>query len=206
MAPKTLLLLLCAVASAGCADRNRSAAVERMGVVIREQQQADVACVRALSTSDKPDLVVRGCLDERALRLERYAGLLTMVTNPGAEVPAFPALPAVVDAASIYKDGLEVFKEKGCAKCHTIDGTRLVGGSLRGLLGTTLTHTDESSAVVDDAYVLEAILQPQRRVTKGFLPVMPPYEGRIKAADVALLLSWMRSLDAQPPTPTTPSP
>lgn len=186
----------------GCADRNRAAALQRMQVVADEQRLADLAATLAVSSSDKPDLVVRGFLDERALRLERFAGLLTMVPSPlPGEVPAFPAVPAVVDAASIYKDGLEVFKDKGCAKCHTIDGTRLVGGSMRGLLGTTITHTDESTAVVDDAYVLEAILQPQRRVTKGFLPVMPAYEGKMKPADVALLLRWMRSLDAPPAGP-----
>ena len=170
-----------------------------MQVVVDEQRVADLACSLALKASDKPDLVVRGCLDRRALQRERFDGLLTMVEHPGVgEVPAFPSVPADVDAASIYKDGLEVFKDKGCAKCHTADGTRLVGASMRGLLGSTITHTDESRAVVDDAYVLEAILQPQRRITKGSLPVMPSYKGKIKPADVDLLVRWMRSLDAPP--------
>jgi cytochrome c oxidase subunit 2 len=167
-----------------------------MEVVIHEQRVADLACTLALSSSDKPDLVVRGFLDERALRLDRFNGLLTMVPRPSpGEVPAFPAVPDVVDATSIYKDGLEVFKDKGCARCHTADGTRLVGGSMKGLLGSTITHTDESQAVVDAAYVREALFDPQKRVTKGFLPVMPSYAGKMKAADVDLLLIWMRSLD-----------
>ncbi len=187
-----------------CEDRNRHAALQRMEVVIEEQRAADRACVAALTASDKPDLVVRGCLDERALRRERFDGLLTMVLSPRpGEVPPFPPIPDAIDGTSIYKDGFELFKDKGCAKCHTVDGTRLVGGSLRGLLGSTLTHTDDSSALVDDAYVREAILFPQRRVTKGYLPVMPSYQGRIKDADIALLLGWMRQLDrgSAPPAP-----
>ena len=196
-----VVTLLCGGLLIACPDRNRGAAVQRMQVVIDEQRAADKACVTALSSSDKPDLVVRGCLDERAVRLERFAGLLTMVPDAKVgEVPQFPPIPTAVDAASAYKDGLEVFKDKGCAKCHTVDGTRLVGGSLRGLLGSTISHTDGTIAVVDDAYVREAILQPERRVTRGFVPVMPSYQGRIKPADVDLLLVWMKSLDS-PPAP-----
>lgn len=185
---------------AGCSDRTRLAALQRLQLVADEQRAADRAGTAALGTSDKPDLVLRGWLDERALRIERFTALLTMVPEPKPdEVPLFPAVPPLMDSTSGYKDGFEVFKDKGCARCHTIDGTRLVGGSMRGLLGSTIMHTDESTAVVDEAYVFEAVLRPGLRVTKGYVPVMPSYESRIKTADLVLLLAWLRTLDTPKP-------
>ena len=59
--------------------------------------------------------------------------------------------------------------------CHTVDGSASVGPTWKGLFGKTETMTDDSTAVVDEAYLREAIINPNATVVAGFSPIMPPY-------------------------------
>lgn len=66
-----------------------------------------------------------------------------------------------------------LFKTKGCNACHTIDGNRLVGPSMKGLWGKT-EDTSAGPTVVDDAYFKESLLQPMAKIVTGYPPAMPP--------------------------------
>ncbi len=73
--------------------------------------------------------------------------------------------------------GTQLYQEKGCMACHSIDGTPRVGPTLKGLFGKTVTvMTDgkERNITADEAYLRKSILEPNADVVKGFPPVMPP--------------------------------
>lgn len=204
------LAIVLAIALAGCRDRHREAALERLGVVVAEQAAADAACTQNIA-APRPDPkqpersvvqaradVAFDCREKRQLQLERYQGLLTMVPNPApGEIPPFPAVPAAVDAAPDDGDGHRLFVKHKCATCHSIDGSAGVGDSMRGLYGTTVRHTDGSSAVVDDAYLRESIVRPDAKLIAGQVPTMPSYAGKLNDATVDVLVSYIRSLSAR---------
>jgi len=187
-----------AVAFAGlasCTDRTREAAHDRIRLVIAEQVARDAECVRRLQTDPSPADVAFDCNEKRAMQLERYTGLVTMIREPKpGEIPPFPSVPAEITAAPKDGDGRRLFFTQKCSVCHSLDGTALVGQSMKGLYGSTITHTDGSTALVDDAYLREAILQPGTRVTRGFVPTMPVYEGKLNTATVDVIIGFIKGL------------
>ena len=73
-------------------------------------------------------------------------------------------------------DGAKLAKEKGCLACHSLDGSRGVGPSFKGLYQRRVTVRQNGmrlTVTVDDAYLRESIRQPGAKVVEGFQPVMP---------------------------------
>lgn len=68
--------------------------------------------------------------------------------------------------------GSQLYVAKGCNACHSLDGTRVVGPSFKGLFGGT-RNTSAGDVVADAAYVAESIKEPTAKVVTGFPPVMP---------------------------------
>ena len=72
--------------------------------------------------------------------------------------------------------GEALLEGKGCLGCHSTDGTRKIGPTLKGLYRskvTVLTNGKERTIVADDAYLRRSILDPGADVVKGYQPVMP---------------------------------
>lgn len=72
--------------------------------------------------------------------------------------------------AALVKKGKEVFSN--CMACHSTDGSRRVGPSLKGLFARTTEFVNGHSQKVDEAYVRKSILNPNNDVVKGFAPIM----------------------------------
>ena len=51
-----------------------------------------------------------------------------------------------------------------------------------------------STAAVDDAYIQDSILEPNKQVVAGYRPIMPSYAGVISDADLAQLVAYIKSL------------
>ena len=198
------IALVVALALSGCVDRNRQAAIERMQLVVDEQHAKDAECATKLAAA--VDVKVRAdvafdCKEKRAAQLERYKGLLTMVLHPSSEehIAAFPDETQAIKDAPIDGDGKRLFMTRQCIVCHSIDGTALVGGSAAGLYGSEVVHTDGSVAVVDDAYLREAILTPNLRVTKGYVPTMPEYGKQFNTATADVIIEYIKTLNSVSP-------
>lgn len=89
-----------------------------------------------------------------------------------ANVSDEPA-PGVVVATVGAERGAGLYKSKGCNACHSLDGSKVVGPSFKGLWGAT-EQTDKGPVVVDEAYLKESILNPTAKIVTGFPPAMPP--------------------------------
>jgi cytochrome c oxidase subunit 2 len=91
--------------------------------------------------------------------------------------------------------GLDLYTSKGCVACHSLDGTVKVGPSWKGLWGSTLKHTDGSTAQFDDNYVRESLMQPQKEIVAGFQgAVMPSFQGQIKEEEINDIIEYMKTL------------
>ena len=72
--------------------------------------------------------------------------------------------------------GPQLFQEKGCYACHSIDGTPSVGPTLKGLFGKTVVVLEdgkERNIVADEVYLRKSLLEPNAHVVKGYPPIMP---------------------------------
>ncbi len=69
--------------------------------------------------------------------------------------------------------GAQLYKTKTCSGCHSIDGTRLVGPSFKGLWGRTEEFEQGGSLTADLAYFIESVKQPNAKTVKTYPPVMP---------------------------------
>lgn len=91
--------------------------------------------------------------------------------------------------------GLVLMKNKGCVACHSLDGSRIVGPSFKGIYGTdvtVLTDGKERTLRVDDDYVRRSILQPSADIVKGYPPSMPPQQ--VTDDDVKDITEYIKSL------------
>jgi len=81
-----------------------------------------------------------------------------------------------IEASKGKPRGPQLYQEKGCVACHSIDGTPRVGPTLKGLFGknvTVMADGKERSITADEAYLRKSILEPNADVVKGFPPIMP---------------------------------
>ena len=53
---------------------------------------------------------------------------------------------------------------------------------------------DGSEILVDENYIRESILKPQAKITLGFDPVMPTYQGLLKDRQIDALIAYIKSI------------
>ena len=91
--------------------------------------------------------------------------------------------------------GVQLFEEKGCKACHSVDGTPLLGPTLKGLFGktiTVLTEGKERQIKADEDYLRKSILEPSADVAKGYPPIMPPQQ--IAENEVDEIVNYLKEL------------
>jgi cytochrome c2 len=100
----------------------------------------------------------------------------------------------LIGANPAVKRGKRLYTTLLCATCHTTNGARLIGPSLLNVVDREETFEDGTKAVAGEAYLRESILEPQKRVVKGFPPVMPVMKGKLTNAELDDLLAYLRFL------------
>ncbi len=61
----------------------------------------------------------------------------------------------------------------GCNSCHSLDGSRVVGPSWLGLLGSERQFEDGTSAIANEEYIRNSILYPAQEIVQGYPNAMP---------------------------------
>jgi len=101
-----------------------------------------------------------------------------------------------VDPGGAVLEGAELFQANGCNACHSLEGDRKIGPSLRGVFGTDAELNDGSTVLIDEAYLVESILQPDAKRVAGYdEAAMPNYEDLVSAEDARALAEYIKSLE-----------
>lgn len=94
--------------------------------------------------------------------------------------------------------GVSVLRKYGCNACHTIDGSKLVGPSYKGILGsmrTVITDGKEREVFGDEEYIRRSIYEPNADVVKGYdQGLMLSYKDQITEEELQHLIEYFKSL------------
>lgn len=118
-------------------------------------------------------------LGEYTVRCAELCGLNHAYMNSPVRVVSQAEFDAWVASQTAVSDdpvarGQKFAQQFGCLACHSTDGTRLVGPTWQGLFDNEVKLADGSTVLADDAYLLEAIVNPGAKVHEGYPNIMPP--------------------------------
>ena len=111
-----------------------------------------------------------------------------------ATQPTFAETQSIKIAAtrSPIEQGEQIAESQGCMGCHSVDGAPGVGPTWKGLAGRTESLADGSTVVIDDAYLIESIVQPNATIVAGYPAIMPAYQ--LDEAQLSALVAYLNSL------------
>lgn len=105
----------------------------------------------------------------------------------GAAVAAASDLPPA-------ERGKNIYTQKGCNACHSVDGSSGVGPTFKGIYGRVEEMESGETITVDENYLRESILEPQAKLVKGYQPVMPSFKGILSDDEITSVIEYIKSL------------
>ena len=90
--------------------------------------------------------------------------------------------------------GEKLYVKNACNTCHSIDGSRVVGPTWKGLYGAKRPLVDGSEVVADDNYLIKSIVEPMVHVVKGYPAVMPSYSGLLKDREITAIIEYIKTV------------
>ena len=106
---------------------------------------------------------------------------------------------------SMVASGADLFQSLACVTCHRAGAGRVVRGpALEGLYGNPVKLADGQTVIADDDYVRESILNPTAKITAGWEPVMPTFQGQVTEEQLTQLIAYVQSLGAAQTTGAAP--
>jgi cytochrome c oxidase subunit II len=94
---------------------------------------------------------------------------------------------------TLAAQGKRLYVELGCSGCHGGSGT-VRAPILDRLYGKPVPLSDGTITVADEAYLRDSILKPRAKITAGYQPLMPSYEGKIGEDELIALVAYLKSL------------
>jgi cytochrome c oxidase subunit II len=95
-------------------------------------------------------------------------------------------------------NGLEIIRRNACTSCHSLDGSKIVGPSFKGLFESkhfVMEENKEKEITADTAYIRSSILNPDKEVVKGFNKgMMRSYQGTVSEEDIRNIIEYMKTL------------
>lgn len=123
---------------------------------------------------------------------ERHSKMLSLVKAiPAAEFDSWLG----VDAGPAT--GEQLLTIKGCTACHSLDGSKVVGPSFKGVFGRTenvVTDGVTREIVVDEEYIRKSMLEPKADIVEGYPDVMPPQGALVKPAEMDAIIEVLKGL------------
>jgi len=93
-----------------------------------------------------------------------------------------------------YEVGEALYAGRGCATCHSIDGSRKIGPTFQNLFGRQRVFSNADPEVADEDYLRESILNPGVKVVESYDDQMPSYQGQLTEKEVRALIEYIKFL------------
>jgi cytochrome c oxidase subunit 2 len=115
------------------------------------------------------------------------------VANGGNSVPTMTMEQA---GAKLYGGKL------ACNICHGGQSNPRAP-SLYGIFGKPRQLADGTSRVANEEYLRESILRPHNRLTAGYGPTMPAYEGQVDEREILNIIAFIKSMGTPQSVPAS---
>jgi cytochrome c oxidase subunit 2 len=117
-----------------------------------------------------------------------YTGESKEVVKPGANN---------VKKKQTKPDAAKLLELKGCLACHSVDGSAKIGPTFKGAFGkkeTVILNGKELEIVVDEAFIRETLLEPEKKRVNGFPPIMPSQKGLLTDKEIDVIINHLKTL------------
>lgn len=92
--------------------------------------------------------------------------------------------------------GERLVNQLGCVTCHS-SGSGQRGPAFDGLFGSIAPLQGGGTAVVDENYIRESIINPRSQIVQGYEPIMPTYTGQITEEGILQIIAYLRSIGTE---------
>jgi cytochrome c oxidase subunit 2 len=94
--------------------------------------------------------------------------------------------------------GKQLVQSNGCIACHSIDGSKLIGPSFKGVYGhevTVTTGDKERTITADDDYIKTSIYEPNADIVQGYTKgMMVSYKEQLSDEDIGEIIEYLKTL------------
>ena len=161
------------------------------GIYGRERTVTDAGGTRTVVADE--DYLRRAILEPEAELVEGYEGMPSYKEDmPPGDLDRIIRL-LTGGAVRDLDRGRRLMEDEGCLSCHSTDGSEIAGPTFRGLYGHEVELADGTVVTADEAYLAEAIREPDKTMVKGYEPIMPPYP-HLSDGDVGAMIDYLRTL------------
>lgn len=90
-----------------------------------------------------------------------------------------------------------ILDDYGCLKCHSLDGSDDRGPTFKGRFGKTIKveeNGEEKEIVIDEAYLKESIIDPEKQMVVGYKPIMGSYKDEASEEDLNKMVDVLKQL------------
>lgn len=95
--------------------------------------------------------------------------------------------------------GKNLLEMTGCIACHSLDGSKIVGPSFKGLWNkkeVVVTDGEEREITADSAYIARSIYEPAYDIVKGYREgQMVTYRDQLNDKQVSQIIEYLKTLD-----------
>jgi len=133
----------------------------------------------------------------------KHSGMIGQVVV--MEPAAFQTWLAGGATGSPAAEGQKLFESLACNTCHRADSLGR-GPRLEGLFGRPVKLANGETVVADADYIRESIVTPAAKVTAGYQPIMPTFQGLVSEEGLMQLIAYIQSLQAAAPPEAAPVP
>ena len=107
---------------------------------------------------------------------------------------AYKALLAASAGKPDAGRGQTLYEESGCKACHSLDGSKGIGPTWKGLSQSQVKLSTGASVLADDAYLTESIKLPQAKTVAGFSANAMPNFSYLTDGQVADLVAFIKTI------------
>ena len=153
-----------------------------------EDRWAIVAYIRALQRSQNVPEEEMGRYDVDLAELQQL-----FEEERAREDARAAAIAAAADDEVSVELGERLYVQQGCQACHSLDGSPGVGPTMAGLYGSERTFTDGTTAIADEDYLIESIVEPGALIVEGYDNVMVSYD-YLSESEIQSLVEFIKTL------------
>lgn len=166
---------------------------------------------------NKEVVIVENGVKKTIKRDETY--LKNSIVNPNAQIvdtypgimPSFKGVLEEEDINTIIKffkgekeveqkpkiSGLDIIQNNGCTGCHSLDGTKIVGPSFKGIFKretTVQTNGTMQKIVAKEEYLKNSITNPKKDVVENYPNIMPSFDGVLKEHEINAIVEYLKEV------------